>query len=585
MPPSGSLPEGPGLPSPARKGSRVKRVLIFGVPLLVLGGLVFNRLRDVRAQQGQLQQQSAGRRNATPAVEVVAAGPKTIAATLDVVGDAESPNVARLAPKVAGPITFLEVREGDPVVAGQVLVRIDPREVEAGVNAAQASVSEARARLAQAQATASATLVGIEGTITGGQAGVAQAQAQLTQARSNQAAQIASAQAAVGDLTARIQAANAEVKSAQAEVVAAEANLNNARIRYDRTAELHRGGYIAAQDLDDARAQVRVQEGALGVAQATVRSRQETVAGLVAQRKAANAQVSIVRRETEAAIATANAAVRSARATLGTATANRAQGPAYQQNLAALRASVTAAESSLAQAQTRRTDTELRSPLNGTVTARAADPGSLASPGTPVVTVQASKPLFIQAAVPIEIGQAITPGSTARIVFDALPGRTIEGRIEGVNRAADPQNRRFSIRVRLENADEAVRPGMFARVTLVTRRTDAAVAVPLQAVKEDRGTATVTVIGEDNVAEQREVQLGARDGRFVEIRSGLRAGERVVTLSYNPVRDGQKVSIGRPEGRDSESGGRESDGQRRGGARGSQTPTSDSRTPTSGATR
>lgn len=519
------------------------------------------RVVAVRAKEADLKKQASGRRNATPAVEVAAAEAKVIESTLDVVGDAESPNVARLAPKVAGPITFLQAREGDQVTEGQVLVRIDPREVEAGVASAQAAVAEAQARLAQADATTQSTLVGIQGSITGGQAGVATAQAGLTQAQRNQAAQIAAAQSSVADFTARISAANADIRSAQADVTAAEANLNNARIKLERTQQLYKGGFIAAQDVDDAKAEVKVQEGALAVAQATVKSRRDAAAALVQQRKGAAAQVTIVRRQAEAAIATANASVKNARATLATAQANRAQGPAYQQNLAALRAAVTAAQSAQTQAETRRSDAELRSPISGTVTARDGDPGSLAQPGTPVVTVQGLKPLFIEAAIPIEIGGSIQRGAGVKIVFDALPGRTFDGRVEGVNNAADPQNRRFSVRVGITNEDEAVRPGMFARVTLVTRRTEAAVAVPLQAVKEDRDRATVTVIGEGDKAEVREVELGARDGKFVEIRKGLRAGDRIVILSYNPVKDGQKVSIGKPKeergqgGQDRQSGG------------------------------
>ncbi|RYG68886.1 biotin/lipoyl-binding protein, partial [bacterium] len=228
------------------------------------------RVVAVKRKEADLAKQASGRRNATPAVEVAEAGPRTIESTLDVVGDAESPNVARLAPKVTGPITFLQVREGDAVTQGQVLVRIDPREVEAGVSAAQAAVAEAQARLAQAQATAQSTLVGIEGSITGGQAGVATAAAGLNQAQRNQAAQIAAAQATVANFTAQISAANADVRSALADVTAAEANLNNARIKLERTLQLYKGGYIAAQDVDDAKAVVKVQEGALAVAQATV---------------------------------------------------------------------------------------------------------------------------------------------------------------------------------------------------------------------------------------------------------------------------------------------------------------------------
>ncbi len=549
MPTSGPLSPGFASPDPdaAPRGSLLKRALLIGVPALVLAGLVGARLVAVRAKAADLTKGASARRNAAPAVEVASAGPRTLQAVLTVVGDAQSPTAARLAPKVAGPITFLEAREGDEVRAGQVLVRIDPREVEAGVSAAKAAVAEARARLAGAQATASATLVGIEGTIVGGRAGVLSAQAGLNGVRQNRAAQIAAAQASVADLASRISAANADVRSAEANATAAEANLNNARIRYDRVAELYRGGYIAAQDVDDARAQVRVQEGALAVARAAVAARRDTARALASQRKAAEAQVAIVRRTSSATIATADAALRSARATLGTASANRAQGAAYRENLAALRAAVGAAESAEAQAEARRADTALRSPIDGTVTARDADPGSLAAPGTPVVTVQALRPLFIEAAIPLETGGEIRPGTPAKIAFDALPGREVEGRVAGVNRAADVQNRRFTIRVRIENADEAVRPGMFARVTLVTRSTEAAVAVPIEAVNGEGRKASVTVVGERDVAERRPVETGARDGRFVEIRRGLRAGERVVTLAYKAVKDGGKVTIGRPD--------------------------------------
>ena len=582
MPSPATFPPAPAMapPSPLRRGP--KRALLIGIPALLLLGLVGARLVAVRQKAAEQKAQSAGRKGGAPAVEVAAAGPRTIQASLEVIGDAESPNVARLAPKTTGPIIGIEVREGDEVRAGQVVFRIDPREAEGEVSAARATVAEAQARLAQAEATTSATLVGIEGTVVGGEAGVSRAQAELSQAQRNQAALIAASRASVADLNARISGANADVRSAEANVTAAEANLNNARIRYDRTAELQKGGYIAAQDVDDAKAQVRVQEGALGVAKAAVASRKQAAAGLAAQRRAAEAQVGVVRRQSDAAIATAKAGVRSARAALGTAAANRAQGAAYRENLSALRAGVEAARSLLDQAAARRADTALRSPIDGTVTARSADLGSLASPGTPVVTVQSLKPLFIEAAIPPDAGGAIQVGAKVGLAFDALPGRTIEGQIAGINRAADLQNRRYSVRVVIPNEDEAVRPGMFARLTLVTRTTEAAVAVPLTAVQgspsddgqvartsnREAARAFVLVVGADGKAERRAVTLGERDGRYVQVRSGLRLGERVVTLSYNAVKDGTKVTVGPPESTVAGEGAIKSGGGRDGGRNG-----------------
>jgi multidrug efflux system membrane fusion protein len=92
--------------------------------------------------------------------------------------------------------------------------------------------------------------------------------------------------------------------------------------------------------------------------------------------------------------------------------------------------------------------------------------------------------------------------------------------------------------------------------------------VPKEAVKVADGKATITVIGEENEASVREVQLGASDEKFTQVVSGLRAGDKVVTLAYRPVRDGQKVKIGKdePEGGQGEGRGGRPGGGGEGGA-------------------
>ncbi|HEY0868598.1 MAG TPA: efflux RND transporter periplasmic adaptor subunit, partial [Fimbriimonas sp.] len=110
-----------------------------------------------------------------------------------------------------------------------------------------------------------------------------------------------------------------------------------------------------------------------------------------------------------------------------------------------------------------------------------------------------------------------------------------------INPAANLQSRQFAIRLRLGNPGKLLKPGMYARVAFETGRTPAEVAVPREAVRTTDMGSTVTVIDQEMKAENRTVELGVSDDKYVQIRSGVKPGEKVVTMSVSPVRDGQTV--------------------------------------------
>lgn len=481
------------------------------------------------------------------AVEVEAAGPREMLTTVEAVGTAASPQTVRLSPPTSGRITFLTAREGDRVKAGETLVRIDPSQIEGTVLQGIAGVSEAQARLAQAEATVGSSDIGIESTIRSQRAAVASAQASLAQARKTQAAQIAAAQAVVTQQAASARAAQASVASAEASEEAARGTLEANQARLKRTTELFQGGFIAAQDVDDAKAQVATALGQVRVAQQSAAQARAQVAQANAQKAAAQAQVVVAQRETQGAILTAQAQFRTAQAALESALANRAQKPANRRNLDALQASVRAAQGQLDAAQAQRANTELKSPIDGTITERAADVGSLAQPGTPVLVVQAIKRMFVESSYPVELASQIKPGMEAQVTFDALPDRKFTGRISDLNRAADLASRQFTVRVLLDNREETIRPGMFGHVRVVTNRAAPKVVVPLDAVTEtDDGKATVAVLAKGGTVSVRDVTLGQRDEMGVEILKGIETGESVVTTRGRALKDGQKVSVNDP---------------------------------------
>jgi HlyD family secretion protein len=513
----------------------------FVVVIVALGALVGWRIKANAAEEEQTGGGMRARR--TPVVEVVAAEPATIQDTIEAVGSLESPHRVELSPRSSGRIESLTVREGDPVRAGQTLAQIDPAQADSQVIQAQAALAQAQARLSEARLQQDPASVAVSSEVERAEAALRSAEAELERTRRNSESQIQSAQAQLSDAESKVKAADSQVTNAEAVLARERATLKNEQTKLDRTMDLYRQGFIAAQEVDDAKTAVEVQEGNVRVAEAQVASAKQARTSAASQHDVAKLALSMAQKTAQSDVAAAEARAVEARADLKVASANEAQNPAYEENISALRAAVRAAEAQLSLARSVHAETALSSPIDGVVTERNADAGSLASPGQPVLVVQSLDWLFFKASLPIEAVSLVRQGQTVEVTVDGIAGRTFAGKVTHVNLVADEASRQFDVQVRLENPDRALRPGMFGRVRIVTKEVDATVSVPKEAVRESEGRKTVTVVGEDLKAQVREVRTGATDGALVEILSGVEPGERVVVLSFAQLRDGQDVVL------------------------------------------
>lgn len=430
-----------------------------------------------------------------PVVSLATVELRDLSENFQAVGSVESSHRVQISPKVAGRIEFLTVQGGDRVRKGQVLVRLDNSDLVAQVNQKQAAVAEARYRLAQARLQEGSTEAQVASALRQQEAAVTTARADANQVR---------------------QQTEATVGAAQASLDSAEASLQNAQARQARVQSLYDQAFTAAQDLDDARTATEVAREAVKSARENLRAAQ------------AKARVDV---------AASEARLKQARAALDYARANTVQGAAYQENLAALQQVVAAAQADLQSVQSRLDDTVLTSPLDGWVTARSLDPGNLAQPGTAILTVQASGELWVTVPVPEETRPRLEVGDPATVQLDSLPGKTLKGEIVLINAAADVQSRQFIMQVRLP-PESQVRPGMYARVTVPLEKAKQAVSVPRDAIQD--GDA-VLVVDADNKVTRRQVKLGLGTPEFQQVTEGLEPGERVVTMSAVPLKDGQTV--------------------------------------------
>ncbi len=203
---------------------------------------------------------------------------------------------------------------------------------------------------------------------------------------------------------------------------------------------------------------------------------------------------------------------------------------------------------------------EIRAPFAGELGIRRVDLGQYLAPGTPIVSLQALDPLYVDFTLPEQHLSQVAAGQAVEVTVDMLPGESLQGKIQAVESRVDSNTRNFAVRAQISNTDGRLRPGVFARVSIALSESGDVLAVPRTAISYNAYGNSVFVITEAEpvegegsgadkpaaprlVARQRFVQTGAARGDFVLITEGLEPGERVATSGLLKLRNNQPVII------------------------------------------
>ncbi|MFN0084030.1 MAG: efflux RND transporter periplasmic adaptor subunit, partial [Blastocatellia bacterium] len=178
-------------------------------------------------------------------------------------------------------------------------------------------------------------------------------------------------------------------------------------------------------------------------------------------------------------------------------------------------------------------------PINGIITAKHLDLGSMAAPGAPLLTVEDDRNYRLEAAVEESQTRNIRLNTPARVTIDALGGEELTGRVVEIVPAADPASRSYTVKIQLP-VRLGVRTGMFgkARFPSGQRR---ALLIPVAALVERGQLTGVYAVDSAGIARLRLVTAGKREGERIEILSGLNEGERIVVDSKALPREGSQV--------------------------------------------
>jgi membrane fusion protein, heavy metal efflux system len=168
-------------------------------------------------------------------------------------------------------------------------------------------------------------------------------------------------------------------------------------------------------------------------------------------------------------------------------------------------------------------------PFAGTVIEKKATLGELATPSEPLFSVADLSRVWIQADLPEAALAKIRIGANAKVSVPAYPNETFDGKVGHIGASLDKETRTVAARIEVANADGRLKPEMFATATIeaLGEKRDA-ITLPDAAIVLMEGKPTVFVF-EQGAYEMREVEPGERIGGRTVLKSGLKAGDQVVT--------------------------------------------------------
>jgi RND family efflux transporter MFP subunit len=371
-------------------------------------------------------------------IESGSAGLEILTATGYIVADRK----AAVSPKISGRLEYLGVDTGSRVKPGQIIARLEHRDLDA-------QLSDVKSSLANYQ-------------------------------------------------SAHVQA-EAELEQARASLAQAQANMQKSRLELARQTRLVENGVTSRADSDNAVAQARVDEQQVRSAEAQIRAIQAKIESSAQQVHSAEARIRLVEAQLE-----------------------------Y---------------------------TSIRSPFEGLVISKDAEVGETVAPAIfggsstrgSVVTIVDPNSLEVEADINESSIGKITPGLTAEVTLDALPGEKLRAEVRKIIPTADRQKATVKVKVRFLEVDPRILPDMNAKVTFIQKpeqgaKTEASrVTVPKSAVQQRDGKSFVYVFN-DGRAVSQAVTVGNELGDRVEIKQGLAGGETVIIHPEN-LTDGSRVKV------------------------------------------
>jgi membrane fusion protein (multidrug efflux system) len=225
-------------------------------------------------------------------------------------------------------------------------------------------------------------------------------------------------------------------------------------------------------------------------------------------------------------------------------------------------ANLDVAQAKLSLSQATASRLKITAPFDGMTGIRTVNVGDYLKDGGDIVNIEDIAAVFVDFRLPERFQTKVKKGQKAQVDMDALPGRKFTAVIQAIDPLLDANGRSVGVRACIDNRQNQLRPGMFARVNTVFSEREKAIVVPEEAIVPQAGKQFVIKLmdgadkgtdKETKITQRVEVKVGIRKPGKVEILEGLVDGDEVVTAGQQRVqKDGTTVKVvelGKPSGK------------------------------------
>lgn len=471
----------------------MKKKLI--LPLLVLslafGSIMTGCSSDEEATETTAQTDEVN----LSAVEVVTLEPGTIERNLTYAGKIEANKTVSVTPKISGRVSEIRVNEGDYVTAGQTLFIIDDSDIRDQIASLESQLKVSDAGVSSAQ----------EGLkqVDGGQA--QSARLQLASAVENAKKSVDSAQEAVNNANISIQTA--------------KSSLDDVEKRYNDYKEMYNAGVISRSEFDSVELSYTQAKNAYDQAQIGLSTSQNQL---------------------DQAKITYNQAVEALNIYDNQTTADNTANAQNSVNSAV--ASRDSVNVSLQQAKDSLNDTVVKAPCSGVVSSKNIEVTNMVSSGSNPMVITDTSVVTVNVNVSEGLINKIAVGDKVDVVVSSVSKDPVTATIKTITGVADATGT-YPVEVEIENADGALKPGMFASVSFVESKNDNAFVVARNTVLENETEQYVYVLNDDNTVRKVVVETGIDNGEYIELTSGVSEGDKVVVAGQDYLSDGEAVNV------------------------------------------
>ncbi|MGB3027676.1 efflux RND transporter periplasmic adaptor subunit [Paradevosia shaoguanensis] len=247
---------------------------------------------------------------------------------------------------------------------------------------------------------------------------------------------------------------------------------------------------------------------------------------------------------TKAQLTLARTQLDNAQALFDRGTGSKANLDSAQANVNALSAQTDALQTQVDTAERAIQNASITAPFAGIIASRSAEPGQSVTSGSPLVTLVDLSVMEVQAIAPLSDSASLKEGQRATLTVEGIPQQTFEASVDRISPVAIENTRSTPVFLTLKNPDGIFRGGMFTTGSIVVDEAKDALAVPLSALREDKQGDFVLAVADGKLVRQA-VEKGRQwsTGNLVQILSGLKAGDVVVTGRLPELEPGTAVTI------------------------------------------